>query len=189
MATDETASDEDLMTAYRGGDAGAFDELYKRHKAPLFRYLVRQCHDRAAAEELFQDIWMNLIRARANYTVAARFKTYLYCLAHNRLIDHYRRHAAASFISFDNDEGSVPDIAAEKAAEPESACSAKEQAMRLLHVLESLPAAQREAFVLQFEAGMSVEEIAAVAGVNRETAKSRLRYAMSKVRAGMRGWL
>src|SRR5436190_18395294 len=91
MPRDEPARDEDLMLAYRDGNAAAFDQLYRRHKGPLYRYLLRQCRDAAAAEELFQDVWMNLVRARAGYTVTARFSTYLYRLAHNRLIDHYRR--------------------------------------------------------------------------------------------------
>jgi RNA polymerase sigma-70 factor (ECF subfamily) len=184
----EPASDEELMLAYRDGDAGAFDALYRRHKGPLYRYLVRQCRDAAAAEELFQDIWLNLIRARATYTVTARFTTYLYRLAHNRLIDHYRRRAPAALLSFDDDE-STAEIAGGRQSEPHVSYEAKAQAQRVLQVLESLPAAQREAFVLQHEAGMSIEEIAEATGVARETAKSRLRYAMTKLREGMREWL
>src|SRR5215207_7311153 len=91
MPRDPHATDEELMLAYARGSADAFETLYRRHKAPLYRYLVRQCRDPATAEELFQDIWANIVRARQSYTVAARFTTYLYHLAHNRLIDHYRR--------------------------------------------------------------------------------------------------
>ena len=78
------------MLLYRDGEPGAFDVLYARHKGGVYRYLLRQCREAAAAEELFQDVWMNLVRARAGYTVQAKFTTYLYRLAHNRLIDHYR---------------------------------------------------------------------------------------------------
>ena len=184
----EPASDEELMLAYRDGDVVAFDDLYRRHKGPLYRYLVRQCRDAAAAEELFQDIWLNLVRARATYTVSARFTTYLYRLAHNRLIDHYRRRAPAALVSFDDDE-SVPEVAGGRQGEPHVSYEAKAQAERVLQVLESLPAAQREAFVLQHEAGMSIEDIAEATGVTRETAKSRLRYAMTKLREGMSEWL
>jgi RNA polymerase sigma factor (sigma-70 family) len=74
-------------------------------RAGLYRYLLRQCREPAAAEELFQDVWMNLIRARAGYTVQAKFTTYLYRLAHNRLIDHYRKHGHAVVTSFDAEEG------------------------------------------------------------------------------------
>lgn len=188
MPRDEPACDEDLMLAYRDGSVAAFDQLYRRHKAPLYRYLVRQCRDSAAAEELFQDIWTNLIRARASYTVTARFATYLYRLAHNRLIDHYRRQAPAAHISFDDDEGAAAEVPAPRQTEPAVAFEAKEQAARLLELVQALPAAQREAFVLQHEAGMTIEEIAEATGVAHETAKSRLRYAMAKLREGMSAW-
>lgn len=186
---DEPVCDEDLMVAYRDGNVSAFDELYRRHKAPLYRYLLRQCRDPAVAEDLFQDIWANVVRSRATYAVAARFTTYLYCLAHNRLIDHYRRRAPAALVSFDDEDAAVPELHAPPHAQPERALDVKEQAVQLLALLNELPEAQRESFVLQHEAGMSVEEIAAVTGVTRETAKSRLRYAMAKLRAGMHGWL
>lgn len=188
MPRDEAARDEDLMLAYRDGNAGAFDQLYQRHKGPLYRYLVRQCRDAAAAEELFQDVWLNLVRARAGYTVTARFSTYLYRLAHNRLIDHYRRRVPAALVSFD-DEDAAPEVPAGREVEPHVAYEARAQAARVLQVLEALPAAQREAFVLQQEAGLSLEEIAEATGVARETAKSRLRYAMAKLREGLSEWL
>src|SRR5688572_26991322 len=142
MPRDTPACDEDLMLAYRDGNAGAFDELYRRHKGPLYRYLVRQCRDAAAAEELFQDIWMNLIRSRAGYVVTARFATYLYRLAHNRLIDHYRRRVPAALVSFD-DEEAAPEVPAPRQTEPHVSYEARAQAKRVLEVLESLPAAQR----------------------------------------------
>ena len=186
---DAHARDEELMLAYRDGAGGAFDELYRRHRAPLYRYLLRQCRDAAVAEELFQDVWMNVIRARESYAVTARFTTWLYRLAHNRLIDHYRRRVPAALVSFDDDEGAAPELPAARDAEPHVAHEAREQAKRLLALVEALPAAQREAFVLQQESGMSIEEIAEATGVARETAKSRLRYAMAKLREGMSEWL
>jgi RNA polymerase sigma-70 factor (ECF subfamily) len=189
MPRDPLAADEDLMLAYRGGNALAFDELYRRHKAPLYRYLVRQCRDAAVAEELFQDIWSNLIRARASYTVTARFTTYLYRLAHNRLVDHYRRRAPAALVSFDDEDAAPAEPAAPRHEQPDAVYDSKQRAGRLLALLAELPEAQREAFVLQHESAMSIEEIAEATGVSRETAKSRLRYAMNKLRAGMEGWL
>ena len=188
MPRDEAARDEDLMLAYRDGNADAFDQLYRRHKGPLYRYLLRQCRDAAAAEELFQDVWLNLVRARASYTVTARFSTYLFRLAHNRLIDHYRRRVPAALVSFD-DEDAAPEVPAGRQAEPQVAHEARAQAARVLELLEALPAAQREAFVLQHEAGLTLEEIAETTGVARETVKSRLRYATAKLREGLSEWL
>jgi RNA polymerase sigma-70 factor (ECF subfamily) len=188
MARGEIDSDEALMLAYARGDAAAFDALYGRHKAPLFRFLLRQCRDAGVAEELFQDVWSNVIRARASYRVTARFATYLYRIAHNRLIDHYRSRSPAALVSFD-DGDEAPDFAAPSSVEPHVAYEARARAARLLGLLQALPEAQREAFVLQHEGGMSIEEIADATGVTRETAKSRLRYAIAKLRQGMDGWL
>ena len=189
MAGRADCSDEELMLRYCAGDAGAFDALYRRHKGGLYRYLLRQCRESGAAEELFQDIWMNLIRARSSYTVAAKFTTYLYRLAHNRLIDHYRKHSSAVMLSFDDEDGpALEEPAASAQGQPEVRYESKQLAARLLALLTALPEAQREAFILQYETGMTVEEIASATGVSHETVKSRLRYAIGKLRAGMGDW-
>jgi RNA polymerase sigma factor (sigma-70 family) len=183
------SSDEELMLGYRDGDAAAFDVLYTRHKGGLYRYLHRQCRDAAAAEELFQDVWMNLIRARTGYTVQAKFTTYLYRLAHNRLIDHYRKASHAAVSSFEDAGGdALEELADDHSPPPDAALDSRQQAQRLLDLLAALPEVQREAFLLQQEGGMSVEEIAQATGVTHETAKSRLRYAMAKLRRGMHAW-
>jgi len=183
------ASDEELMLGYRDGDAGAFDALYARHKGGLYRYLLRQCRDAAAAEELFQDVWMNLIRARAAYTVQAKFTTYLYRLAHNRLIDHYRRNSHVAMVSYEDEESeAITEFPDERERPQDEVLDSKRRAERLQELIAELPEAQREAFLLQQEGGTSVEEIARATGVTRETAKSRLRYAMAKLRQGMREW-
>jgi RNA polymerase sigma-70 factor, ECF subfamily len=189
MAASAESSDEELMLFYGDGDAGAFDALYARHRGGLYRYLLRQCRDAGAAEELFQDVWMNLIRARSSYTVKAKFTTYLYRLAHNRLIDHYRSQAHAAAASFDDEDcEELADVTNGREQPAEVALDVKRQAHRLLALIAELPEAQREAFLLQQEAGMSVEQISAATGVTRETAKSRLRYALSKLRRGMSAW-
>jgi RNA polymerase sigma-70 factor (ECF subfamily) len=186
MSWSAESSDEELMLLYRDGEAGAFDVLYARHKGGVYRYLLRQCREAGAAEELFQDVWMNLVRARASYTVQAKFTTYLYRLAHNRLIDHYRKNRPAAVVSLEEEDGAaaveLPDERVRPAAE---ALDAKRQAARLAELIAGLPEAQREAFLMQQEGDMSVEEIAQATGVSRETAKSRLRYAMTKLRQGM----
>ena len=136
------SSDEELMLGYRDGDAAAFDVLYARHKGGVYRYLYRQCRDAAAAEELFQDVWMNLIRARAGYTVQAKFTTYLYRLAHNRLIDHYRKNSVAAVSSFEDMEGeTAEELPDDHALLPDAAHDSREQARRLLQLLAELPEA------------------------------------------------
>lgn len=182
--------DEELMTAYAGGEVEAFAVLYERNKGGLYRYLLRQCGDTAEAQELFQDVWLNVVRARERYQVRARFRTYLYRLARNRLIDHYRRRAhnpisgrSLESLEPEKADGENAGAVAADARAPEEVLHGKRVGERLLRALAALPAAQREAFLLREEAGLSVEEIAELTGVGPETAKSRLRYALTKLRS------
>ncbi len=180
--------DEMLMLRYRDGDAEAFAVLYERYKGSVYRYLLRQSGVAAVAEELFQDVWLNLVRAREQYTVQAKFSTYLYRLAHNRLVDYYRRQSAAVAASWDDGAGPpIEDIPLTAAEEPENRTALRLQVARLLSTLAALPAVQREAFLLREEAGMSIEQISEATGVERETAKSRLRYALNRLRRGLLG--
>ncbi len=176
------------MLCYRDGDAAAFDALYGRHRGGVYRYFLRQCRDAAIAEELFQDVWMNLVRARASYAIQAKFSTYLYRLAHNRLVDYYRQRRLP-MVSYGKEDCDVLDtIPDERELPADLELDLKQQAARLMSLIAELPEAQREAFLMQQEGGLTIEEIASATGVTRETAKSRLRYALSKLRQGMVPW-
>jgi len=187
MAGDD--SDEGLMLRFAAGDAQAFDRLYARHRGGLFRFIARQLgRDRHLAEEMFQDVWTNLISARGGYKPAARFVTWLYTIAHNRVIDHHRRLRPVDPAVGDEDvDGGDPmqQVPAPATSQPERIAQARQQAARLLACVERLPRAQREAFLLHEEGGLSVDEIAAITGADREAVKSRLRYALAKLREGM----
>lgn len=190
--TDEP-DDEALMLAYAGGDAGAFDRLYHRHKGGVYRYLLRQCKSPAAADELFQDIWMNVIRVRATYQPTARFTTWLYTLAHNRLVDHWRATGHVTLVSTDDDEDdathdAVHAVVAPRVDEPAVRTESRALGARLRAALDALPAAQRDAFLLHQEGGLALADIATLTGVGIETVKSRLRYAMAKLRAELADW-
>lgn len=171
------------MLAYRDGDARAFDALYVRNRGPLYRYLVRQAPQHA--DELFQDVWMRVIKARAGYEVAAKFSTWLFRIAHNRLMDHFRAQGRnlVDFVDADPDEGDCPlDPPAPADQAPDVMLARKMLTERILGAVEALPPPQREAFLLAEEGGLTVEEIAAATGVGRETAKSQLRYAFGRLR-------
>jgi len=178
------AGDEQLMLAYREGDAAAFEELYRRHKGGLFRFVTRSVRDRAVAEELYQEIWMRAIEARGRYEAQAKFSTWLYTIAHNRLVDHWRKRGL-SLVSLDAEDGAAPEPAANPGDEPQRIVEAKQGLARFTRALEALPPAQREAFLLHHEAEMSVAEIARATGANEEAAKSRLRYAFAKLKEAM----
>ena len=175
------ASDEQLMLAYAGGDAAAFEALYARHKGGLFRFVLRSVKARAEAEELFQEIWMRAIEARNRYTPQAKFSTWLYTIAHNRLVDHWRARGLA-VVSLDDEESSAPEPAAAPGWEPERNVQARQTLEQLSAALAALPLAQREAFLLHHEGGLTVAEIAQATASGEEAAKSRLRYAMTKLR-------
>ncbi len=179
-------ADENLMLRYRNGDAHAFELLYQRHKGPLYRYILRQCGIATVAEELFQDVWMSLIRARERYSVQAKFTTYIYRMAHNRIIDYYRKQSHGIPASFEDDD--CPDLDTVSGGahhNPEQIVSSREQIERLQETINTLPEAQREVFLLHEEGGLGINEIAEVINVNPETAKSRLRYAVKKLRTAI----
>ncbi|MEO8444991.1 MAG: sigma-70 family RNA polymerase sigma factor, partial [Gammaproteobacteria bacterium] len=167
------------MIRYATGDVAAFELLYGRHKGPLYRYFLRQCGDPEAAAELFQEVWVRIINARARYEPKARFTTYMYQIGHNCLVDYYRKAGrsltdgapdglpddAEDFSGDDQGDSQDPAFAsarwslvdweqgpADSAPGPEAASSMAQRAARLWSALESLPAEQREAFLLHEEA-------------------------------------
>jgi RNA polymerase sigma-70 factor, ECF subfamily len=184
-STGTHAADEDLMLAYAAGDAAAFDALYARHKGGVYRYLVRHCGNAGIADELFQDLWMNVIRARGSYEPTAKFATWLYRIAHNRLIDHWRVTGRVELTSAggDDDDDPLEAIPGARVDEPDVRAGARELGARIRQALSTLPAAQREAFLLHQEGGLELAEIAELTGAGVETVKSRLRYAQAKLRA------
>jgi len=174
------ASDEALMRAWVDGEVTAFDQLYSRHRGRLYRFLLRQLRDQAMADELFQDVWQRVIAARVGWKPEAAFSTWLFRIAHNRLADHWRASSYRPPAPADADERAarIPDPDT-----PERTLSEFEQRRLLQLALDALPAEQREVLLLRLEQELTLEEIGAITGVGRETVKSRLRYAMDKLRA------
>lgn len=179
-AAPDAASDEQLMLAWAAGDAASFEPIYARHRGRLFRFLLRQVREQALAEELFQDVWQKVIASRAGWTPDAPFGVWLYRIAHNRLADHWRAASHRPPAPEDADERTArlpdPDT-------PEHNLSEFERRRQLQLALDALPPEQREVLLLRLEQELTLEEIGAVTGVGRETVKSRLRYAMDKLRA------
>lgn len=172
--------DQALMLRYKDGDTGAFDTLYRRHNQALYRYLLRLCRHPDAAEDVFQEAWGKIINARERYRPTAKFSTFLYRVAHNCFIDHVRRnkrHSQQANVEPDTQQhaGEGPDVETERQLARE----------RLERALAALPDEQRDVFLLHEEAGLSLDAIAEVTGTGRETAKSRLRYAVRKLRAAI----
>ncbi|TKS55294.1 RNA polymerase sigma factor [Luteimonas yindakuii] len=175
-------SDEALMLAYGAGEAAAFERLYARHRQRLYRFLLRELRDTALADEIYQDIWQRVIAARSGWRPDATFATWLYRIARNRLADHWRaaRHRPPAPLDADARLARVPDDDT-----PERRLAAEQRNTGLQLALEALPPEQREVVLLRLEQELTLEEIGAITGAGRETVKSRLRYAMDKLRAAM----
>ena len=180
VVMERTPADSALMMRYRDGDIAAFEALYRRHNDALYRYLLRHCRHRDSAEDIFQDVWGKIIKARESYRPTAKFTTFLYRVAHNCFIDHVRRNKRHSHI-VDVEPDRYPDPADQPDALTERSLARR----RLDIALQQLPDEQRDVFLLHEEAGLSLEQIASVTGSNRETTKSRLRYAINKLRAAI----
>ena len=180
LRMDETPEDSALMLRYRDGDVVAFETLYHRHNDALYRYLLRLCRHRDTAEDIFQDVWGKIIKSRQNYRPTAKFSTFLYRVAHNCFIDHIRRNKRHSH-TVDVEPDNQPD----PGDQPEALAERSMARRRLDAALRELPEEQRDVFLLHEEAGLNLDQIASVTGANRETAKSRLRYAVKKLRVAI----
>jgi RNA polymerase sigma-70 factor, ECF subfamily len=180
-AMDDTA----LMLRYRDGDVRAFEILYERHKAPLYRYLRRTCHSREVADDVFQEVWSKVIASRGRYEVRAQFNTFLFRIAHNCAIDHFRRAGRRQESGAPSADELAEQLGDAEHERPDAALSESELRSDFRRALDQLPPEQRDVFVLYEESGLSLEDIGKVTGVAMETAKSRLRYALTKLRGAL----
>lgn len=172
-------SDETLLQRFRKGNGEAFELLYQRHRAPLYRYLLRNSANQAEAEDLFQEVWSRIIGSDGHFS-GDSFLPYLYRTARNLRIDMMRRQR----MQLVGDEG-VVEAFADDLPHSEQRLHLEDCGERLKGELSDLPAEQRDAFLLKEESGLSLEQIAKLVAVGRETIKSRLRYALKRLREAL----
>ncbi len=164
----DVVSDDDdaqLMLAYARGEMRAFETLYARHRGALYRYLVRQSRDTEIAHDLFQEVWSRVIVNRARYEARAKFRTFLFTLAHNCFIDHCRRVKARPMLMGVDDADAADMLPADEEALPEMEIERDEVSRRYRAALATLPPEQRDVYLLHEESELSLEEIARVTGV------------------------
>jgi RNA polymerase sigma-70 factor, ECF subfamily len=186
--TVEVVSDDEdaqLMLAYARGEMRAFETLYARHRGALYRYLTRQARDGEIANDLFQEVWSRVIVNRTRYEPRAKFRTFLFTLAHNCFIDHCRRTKSRPTGLRIEDADDADLLPAAEDTQPDNAASRDETSRRFRAALATLPAEQRDDYLLHEESDLSLEDIARITGVGAETAKSRLRYAVAKLKAAL----
>jgi RNA polymerase sigma factor (sigma-70 family) len=167
-------SDEQLMKSYAGGSIEAFEVLYERYRGPLYRYILRLAAEPATANDLYQGCWEKIIKARERYSPSAPFKAWMYRIAHNHMMDHFRRMRPESDLPGDEMESGL------SGPDEQLADDVRKQDLRAAII--SLPPDQRDALLLKLETGLDLRTIAEVTGVNPETAKSRLRYAVKRLK-------
>ena len=175
------------MVAYCDGDPEAFDELYRRYARPLINYFYKMCYDRAFAEDLMQDTFLKLIRSRKRYRPEATFKTFLYTVARNLMIDRSRsRKAAPKAVSTDTrvaeDGSSLGDLLEGREGDTVKALGDREAADLVRRALQDLPEAQRSVFVLAEAQGLKYREISEILGIPVGTVKSRMNAAVTRLR-------
>jgi RNA polymerase sigma-70 factor (ECF subfamily) len=203
----ESITDEALMLAYGKGQASAFDSLYQKHKQLVFRFFFKQGLSLAIAEELCHDTWLKLINAREKYQPQALFRTYLFTIARNTLLDHYKKKSTQNEVNYANNDtdndSSNSEINSESSAENNqnklaekistpSLCEQqqKEQLHRALSLnIAALPIEQREVFLLKQESGFSLEQIAQITAQHQEKVKSSWRYALQRLRKGLQDYV
>jgi RNA polymerase sigma-70 factor (ECF subfamily) len=167
-------TDDQLMLDYAAGDVKAFNLLYERQRGPLYRFILRQVNDDVTANDLYQGCWEKIIKARSQYRKGVPFRAWMFRLARNHVIDHFRRSKPGS------DEGVAEQI--EPAPGPEDRLSEQQQTQTLADAITQLAPEQRETLLLKLESDLDLATIADITGVKPETAKSRLRYATARLR-------
>lgn len=168
-------TDDELIAAYAGGTADAFDALYARYRERVYSYCFRALsYDESQAADCCQEIWMKVIKAASTYRSNGHFDRWLFGLAHNCLVDRYRQQSKMLLSDSDDEAVSL-----------ENFVHRFEQCDNLQTALQKLPLAQRSALLLHYCEGYSLTEIADLQSISTQTIKSRLRYGLSKVR----GWL
>ncbi len=175
-------TDDELFSRYCRGDNAAFSELYERYRARVYRYFLRQVSV-GLAQDLFQETWMKVIKAAASYQSRGRFAAYLFKVAHNILMDHYRRESRQSNLVVD--DAAAVEAQATEDADPDRQHDRAAIALHLQREIARLPLEQRTTWLIRQESGLDLKSIATITGTSVEGVKSRLRYANAKLKAGM----
>lgn len=167
------------MSDFQAGNIAGFNQLYARHKGPTYRYLLKQCHDSSLADDLMQELWTKLIKAKDNYEPKAKFTTWLYRIAHNVVIDHQRHF---TIVSNNIDDQQDVELTTSSFTSLEQTVDNGKKQKSINDCLKKLPSAQLETFLLKQETDLSLQHIADIVESSLEATKSRLRYAYDGLR-------
>lgn len=192
VAESGDATDEMLMVRYQRGDRQAFADLVRRHSRPMYNFVLRQLRDPGVAEEVTQEVFLRVVQKAAEFKHEARFSTWLYTIARNHCIDQVRRQAHRRHVSLDGPAASgdtrslgevVPDRHPRASAERSTAGA--EVLSSILRAVDLLPDDQREVFLMREVANLPFREIAEITDTPENTVKSRMRYALERLREAL----
>ena len=186
MLRDE--ADEALMIQYQKGNVRAFEILLERHRKPVYNFIFRFVRSRETAEDLLQDTFLRVIKGAANYKRKAKFTTWLYTIARNLCVDHSRRKKHRKHPSLDQpmtkseESGTLLDVVPGKEMASDRKAVSRQLHMTMHNAIANLSVEQREVFLMREFLSMPFKQIAEVVGVPENTVKSRMRYALEKLR-------
>lgn len=177
-------TDDELAAAFRAGDAEALGLLMERHKAAVYGYLLRLTGRQDAAEDIFQEVFLKLVRNPAAYGERERFRAWLFTVARNAAMDLFRREGTRAEVPL-HGEGELAgpvDYAASPEPGPEAAAGNKELGERIAAALGRLSEDQREVFYLRHYSGLSFKDIAGLLGLPIGTVLARMSRAAAQLR-------
>ena len=181
-------ADEDLMVMYQKGEVRAFEVLLSRHRKPVYNFILRFVGDKETAEDLLQETFMRVIKGADAYKRQAKFTTWLYTIARNLCVDQTRRRKHRRHASLDapmdssEDSGSLMDVIASNEIASDRKSVNKELFATMQRAIAGLSEEQREVFLMREFLDLPFKQIAEVVGVPENTVKSRMRYALEKLR-------
>lgn len=184
-------ADEALMLRYQKGDVRAFEVLLTRHRRPVYNFILRSVGARDRAEDLLQETFLRVVKSAGGYQQQAKFTTWLYTIARNLCVDHSRRQKHRKAASLDQPMGrggaddrdrSLLDMVPGKELGTDRKAISRQLHATLHRAINTLPQEQREVFLLREFQNLPFKEIGEIIGVPENTVKSRMRYALEKLR-------
>jgi len=189
----EEVTDEVLMMRFQAGDRAAFTSLVRRHKTPIFNFVLRLVRASSAAEDLTQDVFVKVVQSASDFKHESRFSTWAYTIARNLCIDHLRKMSFRQHPSLDQPQGPDADgptlldrtADAHHSSAVDRTVIGAEMGRRITRCVEELPQEQREVFLLREVANLPFKDIAQITGVPENTVKSRMRYALERLQQNL----
>ena len=181
-----------LLARFNAGEVAAFAVLLERYKRPMYNFLLRSVGQPQTAEDLFQEVFARVLERSREFEGKSKFSTWVYTIARNLCIDHSRRMKHRRHRSLDaplgGDEGGAPsllDHTPNPSPETDRRASAERLRERLAQAVQALPEDQREVFLMRQLQQLPFAEIASAVGISENTAKSRMRYALTRLQAAL----